>query len=126
MPVDYGAGNGAELIFRENQRELISGTSGRNTSLKYHYNTRLTRRAGLRRRLAKNGLTLRGKNGTFSEKKVTKKSPKTGSGWINPLMVTSQFFHEFPGSLKFQDEMPGVGKRGEAGAYDIRKNNSNL
>ena len=37
-------------------------------------NTRLTRRAGLRRRLAKNGLTLRGKNGTFSEKRDKKES----------------------------------------------------
>ena len=36
--------------------------------------TRLTRRAGLRRRLAKNGLTLRGKNGTFSEKSDKKES----------------------------------------------------
>ena len=61
----------------------------------------------------------------FSEKN-DKNSPTTGSGWINPLMVTSQFFHEFPGSLKFQDEMPGAGKRGEAGAYATRKNHKKI
>ena len=37
-----------------------------------------------------------------------------------------KFFHEFPGSLKFQDEMPGAGKRGEAGGYAPRKNHPNL
>ena len=83
--------------------------------------TRLTRRAGLRRRLEKSGLSPRGKNGTFP-KKVTKKSPKTGSGWINPTGTISQFFHEFPGSPKIQVEMPGAGKGGEAGAYALRKN----
>ena len=38
------------------------------------FETRLTRRAGLRRRLTKSGLTLRGKNGTFSEKNDQKGS----------------------------------------------------
>ena len=56
------------------------------------------------------------------QKKVPKKGPKTGSGWITLLMVMSQFFREFPGSRKIQDEMPGAGKRGEAGAYATRKN----
>ena len=41
-------------------------------------------------------------------------------------MVISQFFCEFPGSLKFQDEMPGAGKRGEAGGIATRKNHPNL
>ena len=38
----------------------------------------------------------------------------------------SQFFREFPGFPKIQVEMPGAGKRGEAGAYPLRKNHSNL
>ena len=59
-------------------------------------------------------------------KKVPKKSPKTGSGWINPTGTISQFFHEFPGSLKFQDEMPGAGKRGGAGGYAPRENHKNF
>ena len=41
-------------------------------------------------------------------------------------MVISQFFREFPGSRKIQDEMPGAGKRGGAGAYATRKNHSNV
>ena len=59
---------------------------------------------------------LEGKTELFP-KKVTKKSPKTGSGWINPTGTISQFFHEFPGSPKILVEMPGAGKRGEAGAH---------
>ena len=64
---------------------------------------------------------LEGKTELFP-KKVTKKSPKTGSGWINPTGTISQFFHEFPGSPKIQVEMPGAGKRGEAGGYAPREN----
>ena len=83
--------------------------------------TRLTRRAGLRRRLAKSGLSPRGKTELFL-KKVTKKSPKMGSSWINPTGTISQFFHEFPGSPKIQVEMPEAGKGGEAGGYAPREN----
>ena len=68
---------------------------------------------------------LEGKTELFP-KKVTKKSPKTGSGWINPTGTISQFFREFPGFLKIQVEMPGAGKRGEAGGYAPRENHSNL
>ena len=68
---------------------------------------------------------LEGKTELFP-KKVTKKSPKTGSGWINPTGTISQFFHEFPGSPKIQVEMPGAGKRGEAGGYAPRENHPNL
>ena len=64
---------------------------------------------------------LEGKTELFP-KKVTKKSPKTGSGWINPTGTISQFFREFPGSPKIQVEMPGAGKRGEAGGYAPREN----
>ena len=83
--------------------------------------TRLTRRAGLRRRLAKNGLTLRGKNGNFSEKSDKKGSQNRVRLDHSPSEI-SQFFREFPGSLKFQDEMPGAGKRCVDGAYATRKN----
>ena len=55
-------------------------------------------------------------------KKVTKKGPKTGSGWITPFMVISQFFREFPGFLKIQVEMPGAGKRCVDGGYAPREN----
>ena len=65
------------------------------------------------------GLT--GKNGTFSEKN-DKKWSKTGSGGIVPVGAISLFFHEFPGFPKIQVEMPRAGKRGEAGAYALRKN----
>ena len=41
--------------------------------------------------------------------KVTKKGPKTGSGWIIPPPRFRSFFCEFPGSRKIQDEMPGAG-----------------
>ena len=41
-------------------------------------------------------------------------------------MVMSMFFREFPGFLKIQVEMPGAGKRGEAGAVGCGKNHSNL
>ena len=68
---------------------------------------------------------LEGKTELF-QKKVTKKGPKTGSGWITPLMVMSMFFREFPGFLKIQVEMPRAGKRGEAGAVGCGKNHSNL
>ena len=64
---------------------------------------------------------LEGKTELF-QKKVTKKGPKTGSGWITPLMVMSLFFREFPGFPKIQVEMPGAGKRGEAGAYATDEN----
>ena len=84
-------------------------------------NTRLTRRAGLRRRLTKSGLTLRGKNGTFSEK-VIKKGPKTGSVCIVLQKVKSKFFRHFQGFLKIQVEMTRAGKGGEAGANCTRKN----
>ena len=87
--------------------------------------TRLTRRAGLRRsrpwyelkRDAGPSPDLAGKNGTFSEK-IIKKDPKTGSGWINPLMVISQFFRDFPGFPKIQVEMTGAGKGSVPGAYN--------
>ena len=65
--------------------------------------------------------TLQGKTELF-QKKVIKKGPKTGSGWINPLMVISQFFRDFPGFPKIQDEMPRAGKRCVDGAYPLRKN----
>ena len=68
---------------------------------------------------------LEGKTELF-QKKMSKKGPKTGSGWITPLMVMSQFFLEFQGSLKIQVEMPGAGKRGEAGAMGCGKNHSSL
>ena len=71
--------------------------------------TRLTRRAGLRRRLAKSGLSPRGKNGTFSEKN-DKKGPKTGSGGIVPVGTISQFFRDFRGFPKIQVEKSRVGK----------------
>ena len=60
------------------------------------------------------------------QKKVPKKGPKTGSGWITHYIMISQFFHEFPGSLKFRDEMPGAGKRGVPGAYALRKNHKKI
>ena len=89
----------------------------------------MTRRAGLRRsrpwyklkRDAGPSPGLAGKNGTFSEK-MTKKGPKTGSGGIVPVGTISQFFRDFPGFPKIQVEMPRAGKRGEAGAYALRKN----
>ena len=56
------------------------------------------------------------------QKKVTKKNPKTGSGRSVHFIVISQFFHEFPGFLEIQVEMPRAGKRGEAGHYAPRKN----
>ena len=65
--------------------------------------------------------TLQGKTALF-QKKVIKKGPKTGSGWINPLMVISQFFRDFPGFPKIQVEMPRAGKGGEAGAICTHKN----
>ncbi len=68
---------------------------------------------------------LEGKTELF-QKKVTKKGPKTGSGGMLPTGMISQFFREFPGFLKIQVGMPGAGKRGEAGAYALRKNHSNL
>ena len=85
--------------------------------------TRLTRRAGLRRsrpwyklkRDAGPSPGLAENNRTFSEK--YKKGSQTGSGWITPFMVISQFFREFPGFLKIQVEMPRAGKGGGAGAY---------
>ena len=64
---------------------------------------------------------LQGKTELF-QKKVTKKGPKSRSGWINPTGTISQFFREFRGFLKIQVEMPGAGKGGEAGAYALRKN----
>ena len=83
--------------------------------------TRLTRRAGLRRRLKKSGLSPRGKNGTFSEKSH-KKGSQNGVQLDHSMRDKLKFFHEFPGSLKFQDEMPGAGKRCVDGAYATRKN----
>ena len=82
----------------------------------------MTRRAGLRRRLAKSGLSPRGKNGTFSEKNAKKKGPKTGSGGITPVGTISQFFHHFRGFPKIRVEKSRAGKGGEAGAYALRKN----
>ena len=62
-----------------------------------------------------------GKTALF-QKKVPKKGPKTGSGGITPVGTISQFVREFPGFLKIQVEMPGAGKRGEAGAVGCGKN----
>ena len=64
---------------------------------------------------------LQGKTELF-QKKVIKKGPKTGSGGIVPVGTISHFFRDFPGFPKIQDEMPRAGKRGEAGAYPLRKN----
>ena len=64
---------------------------------------------------------LQGKTELF-QKKVIKKGPKTGSGGIVPVGTISQFFRDFPGFPKIQVEMPRAGKRGEAGAYPLRKN----
>ena len=95
--------------------------------------TRLTRRAGLRRsrpwyklkRDAGPSPGLAGKNGTFSEKN-DKKGSQNRVRLDHSHSEISQFFHEFPGFPKIQVEMPRAGKRGEAGAYALRKNHSNL
>ena len=58
--------------------------------------TRLTRRAGLRRRLAKSGLTLRGKNGTFSEKS-DKKGSQNGVHVYRSLLGDIEVFSSFSG-----------------------------
>ena len=68
---------------------------------------------------------LQGKTELF-QKKMTKKGPKTGSGGIVHCLVILKFFRDFPGSLKIQVEKSRVGKGGEAGAYALRKNHSNL
>ena len=65
--------------------------------------------------------TLQGKTALF-QKKMIKKGPKTGSGWITPLMVISQFFRDFTGFPKIHVEMPRVGKVSVDGAYPLRKN----
>ena len=65
--------------------------------------------------------TLQGKTKLF-QKKMTKKGPKSGNGWITPLMVSSLFFHEFPGFPTIQVEKTRTGNGGEAGAYTLRKN----
>ena len=83
--------------------------------------TGLTRRAGLRRRLAKSGLSPRGKNGTFSEKN-DKKGSQNRVRLDHSHSVISQFFREFPGFPKIQVEMPGAGKRCLDGADTTRKN----
>ena len=71
------------------------------------FGTRLTRRAGLRRRLAKNGLTLRGENGTVSEKRVPKQGPAVTSS--HPKIKVLRHFQGFP---KIQVEIAGAGKGG--------------
>ena len=71
--------------------------------------------AGLRRRLAKSGLTLREKNAIFSKKKSSKRVPKPGPLGITPFTVKSTFFRDFQGFLKIQVEK-SRGKVAEAGA----------
>ena len=74
--------------------------------------TRQTRRAGLRRRLAKSGLTLRGENITFSEKNDQKGSQNRVSVY-HSLVGDIEVFSSFQGFLKIQVEMTRAGKGGE-------------
>ena len=60
---------------------------------------RLTRRAGLRRRLAKSGLTLRGENGTVSEKSDQKGSQNRVSVY-HSLVGDIEVFSSFSGILE--------------------------
>ena len=68
---------------------------------------------------------LQGKTELF-QKKVTKKGPKTGSGGSVLGKVICLFFRDFPGFPKIQVEKSRAGNGGEAGAYPLRKNHSNL